>query len=515
MDRTILTLEEIKALIPAMPDRFGFGDSIYLCKSGPLAGQFAIDTPSEPAIDEAAMTVRMRISTSQLDRVNHVVKQSGILLDMYRDNPVVLFGHGMDGITLPVAQSEDPDGNLTVTTEQDGTYAKAHHNKANKLSSQFFDLVVQKYLRASSIGITPTVMSKGYDTQGDEVLFIEEGYLNEWSYCTIGINPGCRVINKSLEMLRGFHDLQCEAANRILLSNTLDGTSIHPVIKKSLQASLVVPVSSPGIKFEEKPIMKKLTVEQVKQMKPKQLAKAMMELKEFDEETQGMVKAAVEMMPDEIKKDDMTPAPGPAPEEMTETPEVEVAEEPSDETPLGARVLRSIYESINGLIDTSMKALGPVEATDVKEAATEVLNQFRDLNTSLEGVFSSKYADEPALVPATEEPTDDVVKSFLAMTNRGRDQLQGLSARVDMVSKSVVKAGGKISASHLKLLSQTASDLARLNTQAKSFKPVKPADPVEPSEDYKAVVAEFQEFKKQFKSLVDTLSVTPAPLPKS
>ena len=122
--------------------------------------------------------------------------------------------------------------------------------------------------------------------------------------------------------------------------------------------------------------------------------------------------------------------------------------------------------------------------------------------------------ESPRTLAKMLDMTEDAVKSFLASSNRGRDQLQGLSARVDMVSKAVAKAGGKLSAPHMKLLSQTASDLARLNTQAKSFKPAKPANATQ-SEDYEAVVAGFAEIQKQFKSLVETLSGTPAPLPKS
>ena len=127
MDRTTLSLEQIKSLLPGLPNRDGFSDRLYLCKTGPLTGQFAQDTIWEPAIDEQVMTVRMRISTAELDRVNHVVDQDGIETDFYQDNPVVLFGHGMEGITLPVAVSEDSEGILTITRESDGTYAVAHH----------------------------------------------------------------------------------------------------------------------------------------------------------------------------------------------------------------------------------------------------------------------------------------------------------------------------------------------------------------------------------------------------
>ena len=52
MDRTTLSLDQIKSLLPGLPDRKGFSDRLYLCKTGPLTGQFAVDTIWDPAIDE-------------------------------------------------------------------------------------------------------------------------------------------------------------------------------------------------------------------------------------------------------------------------------------------------------------------------------------------------------------------------------------------------------------------------------------------------------------------------------
>jgi hypothetical protein len=64
LDRTTLSLDQIKSLLPGLPDREGFSDRLYLCKTGPLTGQFAVDTIWDPAIDEQSMTVRMRLKSS-------------------------------------------------------------------------------------------------------------------------------------------------------------------------------------------------------------------------------------------------------------------------------------------------------------------------------------------------------------------------------------------------------------------------------------------------------------------
>lgn len=509
MEITILTPEQIRdEFYPKLGTTTESG--LYICKSGPVAGAVGIDTLSEPAIDQNKLTVRMRISTPQLDRVNHVVNQDGLRLDYYKDNPTVLFGHGLEGITFPVAISEDSQGNCTISREEDGTYAVAHHMQQNKLSMQMFDLVVQKFIRASSIGVTPVKVGKGYNTLGQEVLFLDETLLNEWSYCVIAVNPGSMIVQKSMQNIKEIFDLQCEAANRILSTNTLDGTSIHPLIRKSLQASVVTKPSTPGIEVkpvEEKRTMKKLTIDEIKKMTPKQIAKSMSILKEYDEESQGMLQAAVEMMPEQ------TPATSVQDTQITkemdeEGSEVEV--EIDDNTPLGAKVMRSIHESIQNLIEVSTKAMGPVEAPEVKEAATEIINQMRDLAVSLEGVYASKYPDQPALAPAAEEPTEDVVKSFLCGSGRGRDQLQGLTARVDMLAKAV-RANGKVTPAQIRMLGQTASDLSRLNMQAKSFKPVAPVAPAVDETKYKQA---FEDLHKQFKTLQETLAQMPMPLAK-
>jgi hypothetical protein len=540
--RTILTLDDMRALIPKMPDREGFSSSLYLCKSGPLAGQFAADVLCEPAIDTAAMSVRMRISTPQLDRVNHVVKHGGILTDFYKDNPVVLFGHGMEGIVFPVAMSEDRQGNLTVQTCDDGTYATAFHSKDLKFSSQMFDLVVQKFIRASSIGITPTVCSKGYDSEGSEVLFIDEGQLNEWSYCTIGINPGARIA-KSIANYNEFLDLQCDAANRILTASRLDGTSIHPCIRKSLQAAVITKATTPGIDTvtkpeEERPMQKKtLTLKQIKQMKPKQLAKSFMDFDEYDDETRTMLKAAMELMDEDEDWGDDTPAAGPEEAEGGDFPEEvgDVVEEmpeefgseitdssswDQDETPLGSRVLRAVHEGLNGLVATSSASMKPVENPDVRQAGEDVINQLKDIATSIEGIFSEKYPDQPGLTPNLDDPTEDMVKSFLATASRGRDQIRGLAARLDVVAKAAAKDKGKITEQHLKLIKATSSDLLRINQQAKSFKPkaapaAKPAAATPAATEDIVYKEAFDELKKQFTSLTEALGQFPMPMPKS
>lgn len=510
MERTIITLEQLRGDLVTV-DRRG---ELYLCKSGPFTGGLGIDLLSEPAIDQAAMSVRMPISTQQLDRVNHVVSQAGMLLDEYADNPVVLYGHGCEGITLPVAMSESPDGKLAIITEGETTYATAFHSANQKLSTQIFGLVVDKFLRAASIGITPTVVSKGYTSGLDEVLFIDECILTEWSYVTVPCNPGAVLKFKFSEILKEFHSLQCESANRILERGTIDGSVIMPAIKKSLQSVLTVKPTTKGIDFkqptetkEESKVKLKLSADEIKKMNRKAFQTALLKMNEYDDESQALMKASVELADDtvpvvpepETKADDA--------EEVSEVPEVE-----ANQTPLGAQVIQSIYAALSQAVDLGTKALGPVEAPDVKESVTALLAQAKEITTALEGIYSGKY--EGSLAPAEDEPaTEEMVKSFLAASIVGRLSLKAYQARLSMLATEAVKGKGKLPPAMVKMLSQTATDIAALAGKAEAFKPdtSKIRDEIK-SEIEKSYKSALESVTKKFESVLKGISETPAPI---
>lgn len=505
MQRTKLTIEELKKVLN--PTRAG-GEAghLYLCKSSPFGDQFARDSIfSTPAIDEENLTVRMRITTPQVDRVNHVMIPDGVILDEYRANPVVLYGHGLEGIQMPVALAEDKEGNLQVAVEPDGIYSVAHHNKSNKLSMQFFDLIVQKFLRCSSVGCSVFEASKGHDEWGDLLLFVEKWGLNEWSYCTVPVNPGSRIVKSSV-VFKEIVDLQCEVANRILERNSLDGGAIDPVIRKSLEASVVKTTTTRGFGQgnKEQIMLKSLKAEQVKNLSPKQLVKAMSDLQEYDEQTQGMLQFATESLPDTL-----TPAVGPQTLESDDHVVVDELEKSLDVlAPQGAQVLESIHRSLLEIVEISLRSLAPVEADDIREQSIEIVESVREAATAIEGIYAQRYSEVGSLMPVVEEPTEDLVKSFLAQNKRGRDQLDGLGARLNMIVKSVRTNGSKLTPQHLQILSQTGVDLAKINDAAKSFKP-QPAAAPEGQEEYKLAIAELT---KSVQSVVGQLGSLPAPI---
>lgn len=444
--------------------------SLYALKKRQGGGLF-LDTLTVPHYDTSAMTVRMCISTEDIDRQGHVILQNGIKKDNYALNPVVLWDHGED-YAVPVAMSEDGQKQLTVETIGSETFAVAHHQRSNEMSCQLFDAVVCGLLRASSIGVQPLSAGKMYREDGSEILVVELSDMFEWSYTAVGVQP--RAVRRSISALKNdsFLEawaLQCESASKILSRGTLDGRPILGPIRKAL-TQILRPTASqePGYNPKE-PIMKKLTTLEIRKMNTKQLLKSLGNPGKFDEAT---VKA---MQEEAMIKSEMEAGDAPATGEVVES---EVPAEVPDETPLGAKVVSSAHDELLKLIGVIETAMGPVENPTIKDSITEQLNMLRECVTAFEGLYSSAYPDLPGL--AIETPVEDeMVKSFLAQS-RYSTQLGGLTSRIMTLAKSIT---GKQQAA----LMRTASELDRLNKLSKAYKPA----PQESNSELEKKVDEF------------------------
>lgn len=461
----------------------------FVRKAG--TSQLAMDALSEPAIDETRLTVRMRISTEDIDRDGHVLIQAGGRYDNYRENPCVLLEHG-EQYKLAVAMSETPDKQLAISLEQDGTYGVAHHTASNEMSMQIFDMVVCGLVRACSIGFDPLSAFVKY-IEGEEILHFSDWDTLEWSYCAIGVNP--KAIKKSRgsknhEKLLESWALQCDAASRILQRGTLDGRPILPALRKSF-SGLLVPQGNIVTGFDPtEKTMKKLSKQEVKALGPKALLKAMTELPSYDEETQ---KAITEEAT--VKSEDMTPAPG----EEVETEEVETE---TDNMPLGAKVTAAIHSQLQQLLANAESAMAPVENPEIKGKLDEEIAKLRESIASLEGVFATVYSELPPLsveVTADEEQ----VKSFLAANPRSAFQLTGHAARIGQLLKSFA---GKVTPAQLKALQNTAADLRKIGQAAAAYKPTDTVDAAQ----FKKVTDYVDRLEAKVKSLFEKLEQTPA-----
>ena len=184
-------------------------------------GSLAIDHISPPYVDRAAMSAQAVISTATIDRVGDLLIPRGCRLENYAKNPIVLWAHGLEGITQPIGTSLSPDGELAVSVSETEVKATSWFSQKSLESAQIFELIDEGIIRATSVRETPLQSRIHHDSSGDEVLIVEEWELEEWSWCAIGINP--------------------DAVAKTLHRNRLGGQPITPSVLKSLIA--VAPVS--------------------------------------------------------------------------------------------------------------------------------------------------------------------------------------------------------------------------------------------------------------------------------
>ena len=69
---------------------------------------------TQPVVDERLMSARAVINTPREDREGDVIVPRGVHLENYRNNPVVLWEHGLGELTRPIAKCQQPDGKLAL-----------------------------------------------------------------------------------------------------------------------------------------------------------------------------------------------------------------------------------------------------------------------------------------------------------------------------------------------------------------------------------------------------------------
>lgn len=136
---------------------------------------------------------RFTISSESIDRDFDKIAQSGWLLDNYRKNPVVLWGH--DASQLPIGKGVDlavENGVLKATVE----FVPAN---ISPLAGQIYEMVKGGFLSATSVGFSPI----DYEISDDEGrgskympgIDFHKQELREFSIVTIPSNPDALVEN--------------------------------------------------------------------------------------------------------------------------------------------------------------------------------------------------------------------------------------------------------------------------------------------------------------------------------
>lgn len=168
---------------------------------------------SLPYVNDSDMSVRAIISTPTVDRVGDLLIPSGIKLDNYRKNPVVYWGHGLEGIVLPIGKSEDEDKKLTVEITDNAVYATCFFAQDFKEAAQIFSLIKQGIVRATSVRETP-ITQRTVVIDGKRVNRVDECDLEEWSFAGVGVNPD--AITKAINQRYDGHQLSraiCKSLN--------------------------------------------------------------------------------------------------------------------------------------------------------------------------------------------------------------------------------------------------------------------------------------------------------------
>jgi hypothetical protein len=193
-------------------------------------------------IDEGTMSVPAVISTEAEDRDGDIVIASGVRLDEYRGNPVVLWSHGQSAaIPFPIGKSQSPDGALQIFPEAGRVTARcffAQKGRWAETAADIFQLCVDGVVNTTSIGFNPRKATPR-SRRGNRY---DEWTLLEWSFCALPVNPQCQI-------LRGY-----------LSRGRIAGKRIDPVLVKSLEplaAPLGVWANGATLNANEEPAMSK------------------------------------------------------------------------------------------------------------------------------------------------------------------------------------------------------------------------------------------------------------------
>jgi len=388
-----------------------------------------LDVPLEQStVDESGMAIHnVVISTSAADRVGDILIPTGLVVDNYQKNPVVLWDHGFsaeDGGSLPIAMCEDKAGNLALAADESGVIASAYFHGQTPLSTQVFGLVAAKAIRAASVRPEPIETDLVVDEERDMigVLMLQWG-LAEWSFVAVGCNQDTLV--------------------KAIRERRFEGETLARPLLHTFKSLGIRPAQGIGMALNTNPT----PVKEVVKSTPKG--------SDADE--------------------DKTKAAEPAGEpEEHETPEPagdDAGSEPvSDETHMkyGAQYLSALHNGVGQLVNNAKQGMGALENESVIEVVTAAIANLEDLLAGIEGTYSGQYSDMPALgktddTADEEEEQAESLKSFLRSGVLVQSQFNGFAGRL----KELLGAKNLTGPQKLKL-EATVKGMQRLLEQART-----------------------------------------------
>jgi len=440
------------------------------------------DFGTDPMIDDANMSIRFRICTSDLDREGDIIEPSGVDWSDYANNPTVLFNHGFGDISLPVGKSIDKDGvlHLSYDPEEDAIYSRTFFDERFELSRQTFFLVKEGFMRAASIHVMPLMgMMRELQHGGSHVY---GSSMLEYSICTVGANQNAFAkTNPKGERFSELMALQLESADRILDTHKLGGDPINASLAKCLQAFRPKSkATSPGVTYVDEDEMDKKTLSkaEVDKLETLALAKALGDRVQYDDSTQKLLTARAKSLDGLPKMEDddetMTKMSDDEiePKEMGSENVDEPQAEPTSDLPPGAQYLAALHADAADFLSKLEAVSKYTEEPKVKELAGELASTVQETVAAIEGGSATIYADAPSLVGEAVEESAEMMKSWLADKGAtGSYQLTGLARRLDIVLANPSSPKAKT------MVENTRRDLLALEMAARNYKPKSVTNP--------------------------------------
>jgi hypothetical protein len=384
-----------------------------------------------PRVDMAKMSAWATISTNTPDRSEDVVEPTGVLLDNYRKNPVVLWDHGFGGINVPIGKCEDSDGNLAMTVMDEAIEAGCFFAQSCWEACQIFELIVEKIIRATSIGFRPLEAeprTKGLDRPG---LWIKLWELFEWSWVIVPDNP--------------------QALAKVLDGGKLAGRAIaEPLLKSLLPFKPKVTPTGKGFTMPEANVNGTGEGAPATGTAPTEVVKS---------EGGNVPAGGGETVTTKAAEPGDTPTPGPG----DAGPDDESGEDGMKDAPLGAQILSAAFAGISGLASALTASVGPLEHPEIKEYAAGLSDQLNGMLADIEETYGKTYPDAPGLKACEEQDsTGKAVAKFLQQGSVSRTQLAGLSFRLKGLSAST-----RLNSAEKDLLKSVMARIDRIVTDAR------------------------------------------------
>lgn len=440
-------------------------------------GGLGLDLIADPVVDSKKMTAKAVICTSDVDRDSEVILPGGVGTTNYVKNPIVLWEHGFnEQVPAPIAKCEHPDGSLALSFSKDAIEATSYFTNRNRDSEQFFALIDERIVRATSIHVDPDYSQVRRDRS---VVIYPASELLEWSWCMIGVNP--------------------EAVAKTVARNRLAGSPISEPLLKSLKSWLPPKRAlgrgwdNPGGSHVGK-AKAKGKAEQPQDAEPEketpegEAAESESPAQDAVPETETTVESPTdeaEQGGGETKSDDSNapaeetpatepPAPGhPAiegePGETTTDDQVdEGTQANSDSMKYGAQLLAGAHAAASDMLSQVQAGIGPLENADAKAALTAFMEHEQEGLAMLEGAYSSCYpgaGQMPSKAKSQSTPDEEreALAKFIASGQRAQLQFGGLVGRISAVAKST-----NITHEQRTLLNDVVRQLSGLAAKAKS-----------------------------------------------